>query len=183
MGLITSVNNIQYELEKQKEIRLKEQKEKRILKYKKENLEAYKNELETFLQTEFDRYFTFFGTSCLVEFYSKENKEKLLNSYFDTIKNEDKSFKIQIIPFKKELTQHFQKKYDTILKKCYKEQEQEEIYQLSLQEQQINEQKQQEESDEKLVKAFKIAGFVVLGIIFFPLLFILSIIFGIMKSL
>lgn len=129
MGLIRSVDNIQNELQKQKELQLIEKIEKRKEKQQKENLKRYKSELEIFLEKEFEYYFERFSSDYLFEFYNKERKKEILEQYFDTIKQIDKNG-IEKIPHKIELEQHFHKKYNTILKKAHQEQKQQELYNL-----------------------------------------------------
>lgn len=129
MGLIRSIDNIQNELQKQKELQLIEKIEKRKEKQQKENLKRYKSELEIYLKTEFDQYFKEFGSEYIFEFYNRERKKEILEQYFDTIKQIDKNG-FEKIPSKKELEQHFYKKYNTILKKSHQEQKQQELYNL-----------------------------------------------------
>ena len=52
-----------------------------------------------------------------------------MEQYFDTIKQIDKNG-FETIPNKKELEQHLDKKYNTILKKSQQEQKQQELYNL-----------------------------------------------------
>lgn len=127
MGLIRSVDNIQNELQKQKELQLIEKIEKRKEKQQKENLKRYKSELEIYLKTEFDQYFKEFGSEYIFEFYNRDRKKEILEQYFETIKHFDKNG-FETIPSKKELEQHFDKKYNTILKKSHQEQKQQELY-------------------------------------------------------
>ena len=77
MGLIRSVDNIQNELQKQKELQLIEKIEKRKEKQQKENLKRYKNELELYLKSEFDQYFKKFGSEYIFEFYNKNPKSNI----------------------------------------------------------------------------------------------------------
>ena len=90
MGLIRSVDNIQNELQKQKELQLIEKIEKRKEKQQKENLKRYKNELELHLKTEFDQYFKKFGSEYIFEFYDRNRKKEILEQYFYTIKQIDR---------------------------------------------------------------------------------------------
>lgn len=133
MGLIRSVDEISKELQKQKKLeqleRLEERKEKKKQQEQKENLKRYKNELELYLKAEFDQYFKKFGNEYIFEFYDRNRKKEILEQYFDTIKQIDKNG-FETIPSKKELEQHFDKKYNTILKKAQQEQKQQELYNL-----------------------------------------------------
>ena len=129
MGLITSVDNIQKELEKQKKQQLIDKIEKQRERQQKENLKRYKNEIELFLKKEYEKYFIIAGSDYAIEFYDRQRKQEILNQYFDTIKTKDKKGFV-IIPFKNELEQHFYNKYNTILTKALKEQKQQELYNL-----------------------------------------------------
>lgn len=133
MGLIRSVDEISKELQKQKKLeqleRIEERKEKKKQQEQKENLKRYKNELELHLKTEFDQYFQKFGSEYIFEFYDRNRKKEILEQYFDTIKQIDKNG-FETIPSKKELEQHFDQKYNIILKKAQQEQKQQELYNL-----------------------------------------------------
>lgn len=177
MGLIRSVDNIQNELQKQKELQLIEKIEKRKEKQQKENLKRYKSELEIYLKTEFDQYFKKFGSEYIFEFYNRDRKKEILEQYFDTIKQIDKNG-FETIPSKKELEQHFYKKYNTILKKAQQEQKQQELYNL----------KTSPEAETKNRFAFNWGGiiatlfFIPVIIIILPILFILFIIIRFCKD-
>ena len=112
-------------------------------------------DLEYYLKSEFDKYYEIAGTSYTFEFYSKERKAEILNNFFDTIKITDsKGFKK--IPYKRELEQHFCNKYNTILNKCKKEQEQQEIYNTLTEAEQIRKQEEKEiEETEKQLNEFR----------------------------
>lgn len=175
MGLIRSVDEISKELQKQKKLeqleRIEERKEKKKQQEQKENLKRYKNELELHLKTEFDQYFQKFGSEYIFEFYDRNRKKEILEQYFDTIKQIDKNG-FETIPNKQELEQHFDKKYNTILKKAQQEQKQQELYNL----------KTNQEVETKNRFAFNWGGiiatlfFIPVIIIILPILFILFII-------
>lgn len=177
MGLIRSVDNIQNELQKQKELQLIEKIEKRKEKQQKENLKRYKNELELHLKTEFDKYFQKFGSEYVFEFYDRDRKKEILEQYFDTIKQIDKNG-FETIPNKTELEQHFDKKYNTILKKAQQEQKQQELYNL----------KTSPEAETKNRFAFNWGGiistllFIPVIIIILPILLLLFIIIRLRKD-
>lgn len=177
MGLITSVDNIQRELEKQKKQQLIDKIEKQRERQQKENLKRYKNDLEIYVKSEFDRYFEIGGSDYIVEFYNRDRKKEILNNFFDNIKITDKNG-FDAIPFKNELEQYFYNKYNTILKKAHTEQKQQELY--NLQHMPI-----EEEEPEKLhidwLKVAKILFTIAVAIIFLPLTFLLAILFGCMK--
>lgn len=178
MGLITSVNNLSYTLEEEKRNKKLEQIRRQKERQKKEELKKYKIDLEIFIKTEFDKYLEIAGSDYIVEFYNRERKKEILSNYFDTIKEYSilDQYKFEKIPYKEELTQHFYNKYNTILTKAQKEQKQQELYNL----QQIP----IEEKEKQQIDVFKIIKYIILiilGIIFFPLILIISIIFGCFK--
>lgn len=179
MGLITSVDNIQRELEKQKKQQLIDKIQRQKERQHKENLKRYKSEIEIFLKKEFDKYFEIAGSDYIVEFYDRERKKEILNNYFDTIQEID-SNGFERIPYKNELEQHFYNKYNTILTKALKEQKQQELYNL----QQIPIQ-EAETKKEKIrfdwLSMFLLIGKIILGIIFLPALLIFFIILGCFK--
>ncbi len=177
MGLLTSVNNLNYTLEEEKRNKQLERIRKQKEKQQKEDLKRYKNDLEIYIKSEFDRYFEIGGSDYIVEFYNRDRKKEILNNFFDNIKITDKNG-FDAIPFKNELEQYYYNKYNTILKKAHTEQKQQEFY--NLQHMPI-----EEEEPEKLhvdwLKVAKTVFIVIIAIIFLPLTFLLSILFGCMK--
>jgi hypothetical protein len=181
LGLIRSVDEISKELQKQKKLeqleRLEERKEKKKQQEQKENLKRYKNELELYLKTEFDQYFKKFGGEYIFEFYDRNRKKEILEQYFDTIKQIDKNG-FETIPSKKELEQHFYKKYNTILKKAQQEQNQQELHNL----------KTSSEAEIKNRTTFNWGGiittllFIPIIILILPVLFLLFIIIRLCKD-
>lgn len=129
MGLLTSVNNLNYTLEEEKRNKKLEQIRRQRERQKKEDLKRYKNEIEIYIKKEFDKYFEIAGSEYIIEFYNRERKKEILENYFDTIKTIDKNG-FETIPYKNELEQHFYNKYNTILTKAQKEQKQQELYNL-----------------------------------------------------
>ena len=175
MGLLTSVNNLNYTLEAEKKQKQLERIQKQKEKQQKEDLKRYKNELEIFLKKEFDKYFEIGRSNYIIEFYDKERKKEILNNYFDTIKTIEKNG-FELIPYKNELEQYYYNKYNTILTKSQKEQKQQELYNLH--------QMPIEEKEKQQIDVFKIIKYIILiilGIIFLPLILIISIIFGCFK--
>lgn len=215
MGLVTSVNNITNELSEQKKQKEAEKLEKKKQQQKKELLQKYKKDLENFLMCEFTLYFESAGTSYLYEFYDKNRKKQILDNFFDTIKEEKTnkqkkefkyngvvtsdnsikctrppdnniSFEYIYIPFKKELTEHFYNIYDKILKKTYKEQEQQEQYNLITEAEILKEQQEKEfeakQKEEKLTKIIIAICLIPLAFVFFPLVFIIAILLSSVKN-
>ena len=108
MGLLTSVNNLNYTMEEEKARKLEEQKQKRILRERAEDLKRYKIDLEIFLY----KYFTDFLINKKSVFaymlYNREIKADILQEFYKTIEIDKNNYKI--IPHKSELQQHFIKK-------------------------------------------------------------------------
>lgn len=177
MGLLTSVNNLNYTLEEEKRNKQLERIRKEKEKQQKEDLKRYKNDLEIYIKKEFDKYFVIGGSDYIVEFYNRDRKKEILNNFFDNIKIIDKNG-FETIPHKNELEQHFCNKYNTILSKAQKEQKQQELYNL---------QHMTIEEPKKLhidwLKVAKILFIIAIAIVFLPLILIISIIFGCFKCM
>ena len=186
MGLITSVNNLSYTLEEEKKNKKLEQIKRQKERLQKENLNRYKKELEKYITNEFNKYFEIAGSSYVYEFYDRNRKKEILNNYFDTIATQDKNG-FHTIPFKTELEEHYYNKYNTILNRCLKEQKQQEIYNTTIESQkiQIEEVKPTKSSNFTSIFLAILITTVKIGlcIIFFPIIFILLILFGVMKSM
>lgn len=182
MGLLTSVNNLNYTLEEEKKTKKLEKIQKQKEKIRKEDLIRYKKELENFIKIEFTKYFSIAGTSYIYEFYNRERKKEILNSYFMSIRQVDAKNYLYI-PFKLELEEHFYKKYNTILNNCYKEQQQQEKYNIIMESKHIENTNKKEISDENLVYTFKIIGICVLSIVCFPIAILLMIILAAIKGM
>lgn len=187
MGLITSVNNLSYTLEEEKKNKKLEQIKRQKERLQKENLTRYKKDLEHYIKEEFNRYFEIAGTSYKYEFYNRDRKKEILNNFFDTIEIQKNGF--TIVPFKNELEEHFYNKYNTILNKCYKEQKQQEEYKTILEYKRIQQEEEEQQQQHKsnttntflaiLIWILKIS----LCIIFFPIIFLLLILFAAIKNM
>ena len=184
MGLLTSVNNLSYTLEEDTKAKKLEQIRKQKERIRKEDLNRYKKELEIYIKQEFEKYFDVAGSSYIYEFYNKARKQEILNNYFETITEIDQNG-FSIIPFKSELTEHFYNKYNTILNKCLKEQKQQEQYETIMNYKEIQEQEEQQKeiSNINIIGIFKTISLILLGIIFFPILFIFLIILGAIRCM
>lgn len=178
MGLLTSVNNLNYTLEEEKRNKKLEQIKRQKERQQKEDLKRYKNEIEIYLKKEFDNYFIIGGSDYIVEFYNRERKKEILNNYFDTIKTIDKNG-FETIPYKNELEQYFYNKYNTILTKSQKEQKQQELY--NLQQIPIEEETTKQKNNIDIITIFLIIIKILLGIVFLPALLIFFIFIGCFK--
>ena len=77
MGLLTSVNNINYTIEEQRKQKQLEKIQKQKEKIKQEELKAYKNDLESFIKNEFNNYFNIAGSVYIyMNFTTKTEKRK-----------------------------------------------------------------------------------------------------------
>lgn len=147
---------------------------------KTENIKYFKSELEKHIKKEFQKYFNIAGSSYVLEFYNKNRKQEILNNFFD-------EYDYLINDIKEELEEHFYNKYDKILNSCLKEQKQQEIYNTTIESQkiQIEEEKPTKSSNFTSIFLVILITTVKIGlcIIFFPIIFILLILFGVMKSM
>lgn len=185
MGLLTSVNNLNYTLEEEKKNKKIEQIKKQKEKLRKENLNRYKKDLEKYLISEFNKYFELAGSSYIYEFYNKTRKQEILNNFYDTISiNEQEFIKI---PFKNELEEHFYNKYDIILNKCLKEQKQQEIYNTTVEAKKIEVIEEKEKKNNNILPFFLAILLTIckigLFIVFAPIILILMILFAAIKAM
>lgn len=189
MGLLTTQNDIKYQLEelkKQKQLdsieNYKLQKERKKEAEQKRELKLYKTRLEDYVYLEFKKYFDIAGNEYITEFYNEERKKEILQDFFKTIKTNDNlyidNFKI---PFKEDLTRHFNNKYFTILKKAHSERKKQELYNLT--------QMPVEETEEaKSIQVPDIGKIILLLITLillftcFPAFVILSLLFAVIKA-
>lgn len=186
MGLLTSVNNLNYTLEEEKKAKKLEKIQKQKEKIRKEDLNRYKKELENFIKIEFTKYFSIAGTSYIYEFYNRERKKEILNNYFDTIATQDKNG-FYTIPFKIELEEHFYNKYTIILNKCLKEQKQQEIYNTTVEAKKIEVIEEEEKKNNNILPIFLAVLLTIckigLFIVFAPIILILMILFAAIKAM
>lgn len=127
MGLLTSVNNINYKLEEEKKAREEErkakEKERQKAKEEKEAKERIKNEIEQFLHIEFNENLQKFGSNYVIEYYNINKVHALLGAIWSQyiiekeikLKNK-KTYTTRIIQYEKFIEDYFYKKYYKILK-------------------------------------------------------------------
>lgn len=174
MGLLTSVNNLNYTLEEEKKKQAAERARRQKERIKKENLQRIYIDLEEFTKTEFDNYIIESGSTSAFIFYNREEKTKIFNNFINTLNENEKTI------YFKDLQRYYNKKYCSILKKSIQEQKQQEYYE---------EQKEAEEKKEK-IKKNKIDAFfknsknidkIIIIILLVPLIPILFILFIILR--
>ena len=186
MGLLTSINNLNYTLEEEKKAKKLEKIQRQKEKIRKEDLNRYKKELENFTKIEFTKYLTIAGSSYIYEFYNRERKKEILNNYFISISKVD-SKDYLYIPFKMDLEEHFYKKYNTILNNCYKEQQQQEIYNTTVEAKKIELIEEEEKKNNNILPIFLSILLIIckigLFIVFAPIILILMILFASIKSM
>lgn len=204
MGLLTSVNNLNYTLQEKENEKLRREKERIKAKEEKEEKERIKNEIEQFLHLEFYENLQKFGSNYVIEYYNINKVHALLGAIWSQhilekeikLKNK-KPYTTRIIQHEKFIEDYFYKKYYKILK------EEEEIanknesyiYYNTLQQQQKQYQQQMQyqnninnlenikQKKQKQVQIFKNIVTIFCGIIFLPLrIYTFSIIRSLQKS-
>ena len=162
-------------------LKKQQEKERRKEKEKKEDLQRVYEEINEYLNREFTLYLEKAGSSYVVQFYNKDRKYDLLFEIIDNfteieVKN---GMQLETCKYKKEIIKHFEKVYYKILKSVEKEQKFHEEYVFL--EESNNIKPAPIEKNEDLIGTFKIAGIVILSILFFPLAFLLMIILSVCK--
>lgn len=181
MALRETLRNIEAEHSASLALKKQREKERRKEKEKKEDLQRIHEEIDEYLNREFTLYLEKAGSSYVVQFYNKDRKYDLLFEIIDNfteieVKN---GMQFETCKYKKEIIEHFEKVYYKILKSVEKEQKFHEEY-IFLEES-SNVEPTPINKNEDLVGTFKIAGIVILSIIFFPLAFLLMIILAVCK--
>lgn len=139
MGLLTSVNNINYRLEEEKKAKEAErkakEKERQKAKEEKEAKERIKKEITFYLQDTFKNYLLKNGSNTIYEFYNINKKELLLNeilkdhTFEKTIKLKNgNTYTTNIIEYKDFILEYFNNNYYKILKQVEAETKKNEEY-------------------------------------------------------
>lgn len=123
MGLLTSVNNLNYTLQEKENERLRREKERIKAKEEKEAKERIKSEIEQFLHLEFYENLQKFGSNYVIEYYNINKVHALLGAIWSQhilekeikLKNK-KPYTTRIIQHEKFIEDYFYKKYYKILK-------------------------------------------------------------------
>lgn len=123
MGLLTSVNNLNYTLQEKENEKLRREKERIKAKEEKEEKERIKNEIEQFLHLEFYENLQKFGSNYVIEYYNINKVHALLGAIWSQhilekeikLKNK-KPYTTRIIQHEKFIEDYFYKKYYKILK-------------------------------------------------------------------
>lgn len=123
MGLLTSVNNLNYTLQEKENEKLRREKERIKAKEEKESKERIKSEIEQFLHIEFNENLQKFGSNYVIEYYNINKVHALLGAIWSQyiiekeikLKNK-KTYTTRIIQYEKFIEDYFYKKYYKILK-------------------------------------------------------------------
>lgn len=123
MGLLTSVNNLNYTLQEKENEKLRREKERIKAKEEKEAKERIKSEIEQFLHIEFRENLQKFGSNYIIEYYNINKVHALLGAIWSQyiiekeikLKNK-KTYTTRIIQYEKFIEDYFYKKYYKILK-------------------------------------------------------------------
>lgn len=123
MGLLTSVNNLNYTLQEKENEKLRREKERIKAKEEKEAKERIKSEIEQFLHIEFNENLQKFGSNYVIEYYNINKVHALLGAIWSQyiiekeikLKNK-KTYTTRIIQYEKFIEDYFYKKYYKILK-------------------------------------------------------------------
>lgn len=125
MGLLTSVNNINYNMKAKEEERRKKELEKKKIQQKKDDLEQLKYDIINTIKFEMQENFNIYGSNTKIFYYSIDNKSKMLENILNNYAEDSKFGKI--IRNKREIIEIFEKNYYKILnelEKAYKKNDQ-----------------------------------------------------------
>lgn len=178
---IELVQNTTLTLQQQKEAeRIKKQQEK-------ENKQRLENEVKAFLRTEFERHIFVIGSCCTYEFYSIKRRKELFEDLKKLVleKKTQKYANGEVVTYynDKEVTMlkdYYNKYYDKILKEVDKQKQLDEQYEFLSDCEKFAEAEsnKKELNNNTIIEVTKI----LLGIVFFPLLLVGTILIGITKN-
>lgn len=130
MGLLTSVNNLNYTLQekekerKRKELeRIKKESERRHKEEEKENMNYIKSKISNFLRIKFQEKL-YLNSSIIYEFYNINKKESLFNEFYNNLAMKE-NIKMDYKPF---ILDFFNSNYYKILKQVEAEAKKNEQY-------------------------------------------------------
>lgn len=123
MGLLTSVNNLNYTLQEKEEEKKRKEKERKNIQEEKENINYIKNKILNFLRIKFQEKL-YLNSSTVYEFYNINEKDSLFNEFYNNFGMKESS-KIDYEPFMKEF---FNNNYYKVLKQVEAEAKKNEEY-------------------------------------------------------
>lgn len=197
MGLLTSVNNINYKLEEEKKAREEErkakEKERQKAKEKKIIQERIKKEIDSYLQSIFKKCLFKNGSFTVYEFYNIEKKEIILKNILSqytiikTVKTKTlKAHDIEYIEHKEFIIEYFNKIYYKILKQAEEEAKKNEEYKIYAQLTTPKKEEHQQEAPTQPIKKEKHIDFnkvnkviniiftIILIVLFFPIAILIA---------
>lgn len=185
MGLLTSVNNINYKLEEEKKAREEErkakEKERKHIQEEKENMNYIKNKISNFLRIEFQKKL-YINSTSVYEFYNINKKESLFYNFYNILAMKENT-KIDYEPFMKE---YFNNNYYKILKQVEAEAKKNEEYKIYAQLITPKEEEYQQETPTQPIKKTKHIDFniinkviniiftIILIVLFFPIAILIA---------
>lgn len=125
MGLLTSVNNLNYTLQAKEEEKKRKEKERKRKEEEKENINYIKNKISNFLRIEFQKKL-YINSTSVYEFYNINKKESLFYNFYNNLAMKENT-KIDYEPFMKE---YFNNNYYKILKQVEAEAKKNEEYKI-----------------------------------------------------
>lgn len=200
MGLLTSVNNLNYTLQaKEEEKKAKEaerkakEKERQKAKEEKEAKERIKNEIDSYLLDTFKTFLLENGSNNIYYFYNINKKTELLNNIYNmhtleriNIMPKGKKYVSTYIAYKKFITIYFNNNYYKILKKAEEEAKRNEEYEIYAQLTTPKKEKYQQETPTQPIKKAKHIDFnkinkviniiftIILIVLFFPIAILIA---------
>lgn len=183
MGLLTSVNNINYKLEEEKKAREEErkakEKERKHIQEEKENMNYIKNKILNFLRIKFQEKL-YLNSSIIYEFYNINKKESLFNEFYNNLAMKE-NIKMDYKPF---ILDFFNSNYYKILKQVEAEAKKNEEYKIYAQ--LITQKEYQQETPtqpikkanhidfNKINKVINIIFTIILIVLFFPIAILIA---------
>ena len=135
MGLLTSVNNLNYTLQSKEKQKQQREKERLKAKEEKEAKERLKNEIDTFLYNYFKEFLIKNGSNNIYYFYNSNLKNSILQQILDnytiikTFKAKNgNTYDSNYVQYKDFIIQFYNNNYFKILKKAEEEQKKNEQY-------------------------------------------------------
>ena len=185
MGLLTSVNNINYKLEEEKKAREEErkakEKERKHIQEEKENMNYIKNKILNFLRIKFQEKL-YLNSSIIYEFYNINKKESLFNEFYNNLAMKE-NIKMDYKPF---ILDFFNSNYYKILKQVEAEAKKNEEYKIYAQLITPKEEEYQQETPTQPIKKAKHIDFnkvnkviniiftIILIVLFFPIAILIA---------
>lgn len=181
MGLLTSVNNLNYTLQAKEEEKKRKEKERKRKEEEKENINYIRNKISNFLRIEFQKKLYIDPTS-VYEFYNINKKESLFYNFYNNLAMKENT-KIDYEPFMKEF---FNNNYYKVLKQVEAEAKKNEEYKIYAQLTTPKKEEYQQETPvqpikkekhidfNKINKVINIIFTIILIVLFFPIAILIA---------